>query len=626
MMRGKNRSKNADRSLKMAVLTAIGMGAVAGSSLATDNLSIVVSRTDGPGSKSIGAFGYKPDTDGAGPDVEAIYTTGYGQDAITPGNPTIRKIAGLGIGETRIATTVVSEAQQRYFYTDGNPGYSVVGNQGASSFLLNPVAIGSIPAYSQAWTIDGVTVRNGSTAASNLPATSDRFGKYSLNPVTSNADALVQLTSLAPMSAFQDAIQAETGTRPTSTFVPIRQGAWSGDGQSLYHSDSSGDYGGIWKLNPISGAVQRIVTSTRAATITEIAVLPQGGGVDRILFLGKSGDANAGGINYVDYSGTKVTADADVKVFLDKDKLADFLDNTVAGRSGLASPWSINKDTSGTVFFVENNTDTQIALDPQGRLIKVATRDERKAALGDGSTSTTAGSSQLRLQTRTVTLPGGFSATQLLSTDNGTDANLSDAVVGAIHYKPGDFTRDNVVTSDDTSLFLGALQARKNYTAATLPAPSKYDLNGNRTVDWKDVKILQTFLGFKDGDTNLDGSIDFTDLNILRDNYFTLGGSNNKTWATGDFASMSPTATTYLATAADANLVNLVDLQVLADTWLNVLGQPNLTFADLDTYGYGGQFRTDVIATFNVVPEPGTAAMLVIAAGLAMGRRRARRE
>lgn len=616
------------RSRLIAAASSAAVIAMSGGAHATDNVSVVVPKSVGTGQKSIGAFGYKPDTDGAGPDTEAIFVTGYGADPATTGNPTITKVTGIGFGETPTGAPMVSEAQMRYFYGDGGSDFSISGNQGGSSFLLNPQQVGSFAPYSRAWTIEGVTVRNAN--GTNVPSSSDRFVRYSLNPVTSNADALVQLTNLANWSDFQAAIDADNGAAgpPTAAFVPIRQSAWSGDGQSLYHSDSSAAYGGIWKLNPLNGAVQRIVTTPRAATITEIAVLPHAGGVDRILFLGKAGDANAGGINSVDYGGSVVSSDSDVKTFLDNDDLSRFLDSAVAGRTGTASPWSISApDASGTIYFQENTWDVTVAMTADGKLIKVSTRDERTAALGDSDPATTAGSSMLRLQTRQVTTPQGFQATQVMTTDNGNDPDIEDSVIGAIHYKPGDFNRDNLVDyanqTADRQPFLAALQPRLNYTSATLPAPSKFDLNGNRTVDWRDVKILQDFVGFEDGDTNLDGAIDFADLNTMRDNYYTLAGSAaDKTWAEGDFASLDPAADVYSPTAADANLVNLVDLEVIANTWLNVLGQPNLTFADLDANGYTGAFREDVITAFDVVPEPGGAAALLVAAALGLTRRR----
>ena len=69
-----------------------------------------------------------------------------------------------------------------------------------------------------------------------------------------------------------------------------------------------------------------------------------------------------------------------------------------------------------------------------------------------------------------------------------------------------------------------------------------------------------------------------------------------------------------------ANVVNFLDLQLLAHAWLVDLGQPNLTFADVA--GYEGVFRDDVIAAFNIVPEPTSAGLLLLSGLLAFKRGR----
>ena len=90
-------------------------------------------------------------------------------------------------------------------------------------------------------------------------------------------------------------------------------------------------------------------------------------------------------------------------------------------------------------------------------------------------------------------------------------------------------------------------------------------------VDWKDLKILQGFTAILDGDANLDGAVDFDDLDLMSLNYYTVSGQTTETWLDGDFASVDPQ---YAFTAPDANLVNLTDLEVIADTWVNLLGSP----------------------------------------------------
>jgi hypothetical protein len=90
-------------------------------------------------------------------------------------------------------------------------------------------------------------------------------------------------------------------------------------------------------------------------------------------------------------------------------------------------------------------------------------------------------------------------------------------------------------------------------------------------------------------------------------------------WRHGNFASLDPLATTYAAVAPDANLVNLVDLEVLATTWLRGLGQPAPTIEDLDARGYTGQFRLDVMTVFTMVPEPTTTVAAILGAAAAIG-------
>ena len=172
---------------------------------------------------------------------------------------------------------------------------------------------------------------------------------------------------------------------------------------------------------------------------------------------------------------------------------------------------------------------------------------------------------------------------------------------------------------DDLAAFAEAVGPRGG------PAPSatalKFDLNGNNVVDWKDVKILQTFVpALLNGDANMDLAIDFTDLDLLRDNYYTSPSRvAAASWRHGNFASLDPLATTYAAAAPDANLVNLVDLEVLATTWLRELGQPAPTLMDLDARGYTGQFRLDVMTAFSSVPEPSTTVAAGLGAAAAVG-------
>jgi hypothetical protein len=96
-------------------------------------------------------------------------------------------------------------------------------------------------------------------------------------------------------------------------------------------------------------------------------------------------------------------------------------------------------------------------------------------------------------------------------------------------------------------------------------------------------------------------------------------------WSHGDFSSLDPQAATYATSAPDANVVNLVDLEVLANTWVRELGQPAPALADLDARGYAGQFRHDVMTAFTAVPEPSTTVAVILGAAVATSWRLRRR-
>ena len=205
--------------------------------------------------------------------------------------------------------------------------------------------------------------------------------------------------------------------------------------------------------------------------------------------------------------------------------------------------------------------------------------------------------------------------TEVFYTDDGLQT-----IAGVLAYKAGDFDRDNDVDDDDLALFADALTIRN------APSPdenAKFNLSGTgvidlfpidpddpvefeyrnvrrgeAVVDWKDVKALQQFADIPNGDTNFDGALDFTDLDTMAANYFTVAGQTEETWLDGDFASIDPR---YLYDAVDANLVNEVDLGVIADAWLNDLGQPAPSESELNAR-YSGQFLDDVISAFAADP------------------------
>ena len=131
----------------------------------------------------------------------------------------------------------------------------------------------------------------------------------------------------------------------------------------------------------------------------------------------------------------------------------------------------------------------------------------------------------LRIQPRTTTYAGGsgpFEVTQLLYLEQSG----VNAVAGAYVFKTGDFNRDNAVDQADVALFKNALTLR-GVTLSSLNAADhpkfRFDLNGNDEVSWKDVKILQQFYPFLDGDANIDQVVSIADFSVLAANFNQSG-------------------------------------------------------------------------------------------------------
>lgn len=555
---------------------------------AQDVVTTVVSKANALGGTTLSTFGYDP----TGANGGTIYTAGFGAGA------EIRRIAN--VGGTQVVTPLAALTEWTLFLKNGDPnnggGSPVVGG-----FLLNPVAIGSQPAYSLAVISDGggaVTVSSG--RRNDL---TQRLYSYNVATGTGPFASLVTQAELASASGLANPVT----TGSNSNFS--RQFAYSGDGQAIYIIDTSTAYGGLYRADVAAGTVGRLFADS--SLNTEVAVLSSSG-TDTIFFNGSQATNNVGGIDKVVFNGTVSSRTVHVPAAT----LADFMES---GTSGIGNT-AMAAGPGGELYF--NNTLSSpdrrgiYKIDPQGRLSKVVTRDERAATLGIANPT----ANTLRMQPRTVQHPNGFEVAQVMYVESGT----ASLIAGAYDFKVGDFDRDDDVDLNDLSLLRSVVGVRG---AAIGSGSYKFDLNGNNAVDWKDVKILQTFLpALRDGDANMDLAIDLLDLNIVRDNYHTMAsGTGGKTWATGDFASMDPLATTYAANAADANIVDLVDLQVLANTWLNVRRQPTLTFADLDANGYTGTFRQDVITVF-AVPEPSTIAIGIAALSVGAGMRLARRK
>ena len=547
-----------------------------------DNLHVLVNNNDAAGSNSISAAAYDAGSDTA-------YTTSFGAGGA------LRRITGVSTA-TPVSEVMVSEAQLQLFYRDGDPTRSV-STPLQSGLIFNPVPVGSIPAFDSLWISDSGFTRFPAPSSTTDPDATKRVYRYNLQAPPAGGDGrdvFSQLVSLAQLRA------ASGGGTASDNFG--RQMAFSPDGQSIYAADSSTAHGGIYRIDPETGAIARLHVGR---INTEPAVV-QVGLSDRVLFAGTSASGNDGGISYIDHNGTTTSAE---QVLVSTATLTDFLDRPAPATADIRS---MTTDDDGNVFFNDIGTSTLIRLDPQGRLVKVTTRNERDLVFtGAVGASPTPNSNNLRLQTYQHTHPSAGAITRVVYVES-TPLNFVAAVDV---FDPIDFNRDGSTDAADVALFKPKLGTRGSVAALS---DARYDLNGNGSIDWKDVKILQSFVpSIRNGDANMDGAVDFIDLNILRDNYLGTG----KTWLEGDFASLVANSAVYLPTASDANVVNYVDLETLAGTWLNVLGQPAPTEQDLDANGYTGQFRNDVIAAFNI-PEPMSLGLLPLA-GLLLGRRRA---
>ncbi|WP_428308084.1 hypothetical protein [Lacipirellula sp.] len=536
---------------------------------AIDTLVTVVPSTLATGGNSLSTFGYDPVTD-------SMYVTAFGAGAA------LRKISN--VGGTQTSAVYVSETELQLYYRDGNVNRAV-SSALQSGLLLNPKTIGSGPTaiapYQMAIIADSGFTRF-PTSSTTDPAATKRFYSYNLQSAE-GGDGRDVFTTLATLSNMQTAI----GTTSTSTNQG-RQFAWSGDGQSLYFADSGNPttaFGGLWKLNAVTGAVSRLVAEDDINT--EPAVISNGG-VDTIYVRGGGSTGNLGGVDKFTYDGTTLTARQEV---LSVEAFREFLD---AGADQEPTSFAMAADEAGNLYF--NNSDSSperrgiFKLDVEGRLAKVVSYAERDIVFtGVLNTSPNPNGNTLRMQPRTVTHPTAGSITQILYAES-TPVN---SIAGAYVFEVGDFDRNGAAgETADMTAFSAALKTRG--TALTNVDHYKFDLNANSVVDWKDVKILQQFVDLPNGDANFDGVLDLVDLDVVGANYYTASPTANKTWTSGDFASVDPL---YAANAVDANIVNLVDLQLFADTWLNVLDQP-ITKTQLTSRGYVGQFLDDVLNVF----------------------------
>jgi hypothetical protein len=221
-----------------------------------------------------------------------------------------------------------------------------------SGMVLNPLPVGTFPAYSFAMVTDAGTTRlPGSTTID--PAVTKRVYRYDLGAVTASGpygdgrDVMTSLVTLAGMRVLQGSPASTTG----------RQGAFSGDGRSFYFVDSSTAYGGVYRTDVLSEATSLVLD--QGDINTEPGVLARAGGGDRVIVQGTAGN-NLGGLNALDVDAAG--ASGGTQAFLSAATLADFLQRPV----GSADLRSVTTDAAGNVYFFDTDGKVLVRRDARG--------------------------------------------------------------------------------------------------------------------------------------------------------------------------------------------------------------------------------------------------------------------
>mgnify|MGYP005853444919 CR=1 FL=1 len=557
-----------------AAVAALGLAGYAQAD--QDHIVTFIPNAVGTAGASLGGFGYEPTTDKA-------YTFSFGA---SPGGQ-LRIIDNASTAPT-LNNTAVFLSEWILFLKNGDP------NNGGGS-TVSPGGLVLSPDGTKAVLTDGsAAITVGGVRANSL---TQRLYTYNLGVVPRPApdplptpppyyDGRDVFTSLVTQREMADAVGLATPETNTASINLARQPSWSSDSDTVYYCDTSTTYGGIWKVKTSVGTPERILINS--SINTEPAVVSLSPTVDRIFFR----TPGTIGVSYIDHDKATNTTGA-LTEFISLSTLQNFLETTA---TTIDVP-TITADPAGNFYFTVNGgTGTeqrraQLMYDTSGRLVKISSYAERQDEFDNNSPNSLA----LRAMTRTGTYtgPGGtFNLTQLLYAEQS--GTTSSVVAGVWVFKPGDFNRDNVVNQADIALFKSALNLRG--VATTDVSQFKYDLNANAAadsgtgavrdaiIDWKDVKILQQFYAFPDGDANMDKTVGFSDLLVLSQNY----GQGGKRWTAGDF------------TGDDT--VNFADLLVLSQNY-------NVTFP-ADQVGGAA------------VPEPGTLGLLALGAVGLLRRRR----
>ena len=472
---------------------------------------------------------------------------------------------------------------------------------------LNPVTFNGRGPYTTSYLVDAHGV---GTTGDNT--TSRRFYSWNLQADTGIAGSS---TALSAVLSGQDIITASGAG--TANPAVIRQPRFGNDGKSVYFGVGTSNTNGVYRYDATTNKATRLPSVSAAALGSqEVGVQRISATVDRILFAD-----GAQNLVYIDYD-SAANSYSTQKTLVSAATVRDFV------RGAAGQTFSINNvvtDAGGNVYFqagtsqVSQQRNVFLRYDEVngvGRLAKVLAQNEIKTVRPNQ------GASYTGVQMASGTYTSGGTSFPVGQMYYGNPVTGSGYIARANLFLPGDFNRDNVVNAADGAMLAssGALKPIGTAVPISTADNSRYDLNGDAStylastpaaftsvVDYYDVKALQQFLPFADGDANFDLALNFTDINAARDNYLGTG----RVWTQGNFN-------------AD-DVTNALDLQLLAFDWVYALHQPALTAQQIDAAGYTGVFRNDLLAAFNLtaVPEPATLGLLA-AAGTLLARRKRR--